>query len=234
MTQPRALHTATLLQDGKVLLAGGGAMDALGTAELYDPATGTFTETGSLTTGRGMHTATLLTDGRVLIVGGIGGEFDVSGSSDSSKPLPTAELYDPATGTFTETGELNTARWMHSSTLLQDGRVLIVGGASADMQTQLTAVEVYDPATGTFTEAGDIPVPYALHSALLLPDGRVLLAGGANQTGSSDLSTLTMYSGIFDPATGELRIPDRSAPGDAGVDARRRPSLMVEGRSMTT
>ena len=172
------------------------------TAELFDPATGTFTQTGSLSTGRGVHTATLLQDGRVLIAGGIAGEFDLSGSGDSAKPLPTAELYDPATGTFTETGELNTARWMHSATLLQDGRVLIVGGTSADMQTPLTTVEVYDPATGTFTESEDIPVPYAMHSALLLPDGRVLLAGSANQTGSSDLSTLTVYSGILDPATG--------------------------------
>jgi hypothetical protein len=202
MTVPRGLHTATLLQDGTVLLVGGGEKDALDTAELFDPATGTFTATGSLTTGRGMHTATLLADGRVLIVGGIGGEFDLSGSSDSAKPLLSGELYDPATGTFTETGQLSTGRWMHTATLLQDGRVLIVGGSSADMQSPLTTAEVYDPATGTFTEAGDIPVPYALHSALLLPDGRVLLAGGANQAGSSDLSTVTLYSGIYDPATG--------------------------------
>jgi len=201
MTAPRALHTATLLQDGTVLLAGGGEQGALDSAELFDPATGTFTATGSLTTGRGVHTATLLADGRVLIVGGIAGEIDLSGSGDSAKPLLTAEVYDPATGTFTETGELTTGRWMHTATLLQDGRVLIVGGTSADMQSPLTTVEVYDPAAGTFTEAGDIPVPYALHSALLLPDGRVLLAGGANQTGSPDLSTVSLYSGIFDPGT---------------------------------
>ena len=202
MTAPRALHTATLLQDGTVLLAGGGEQGALDSAELFDPATGTFTATGSLTTGRGVHTATLLADGRVLIVGGIAGEIDLSGSGDSAKPLLTAEVYDPATGTFTETGELTTGRWMHTATPLQDGRVLIVGGTSADMQSPLTTVEVYDPATGTFTEAGDIPVPYAMHSALLLPDGRVLLVGGANQAGSSDLSTVTMYAGIFDPGTG--------------------------------
>jgi phosphatidylserine/phosphatidylglycerophosphate/cardiolipin synthase-like enzyme len=202
MTMPRALHTATLLQDGRVLLAGG-SEKALDSAELFDPATGTFTATGSLAKGRGMHTATPLADGRVLLVGGIGGDLDLSGSGDSGKPLPIAEVYDPATGTFTETGKLTSRRWMHSSTLLQDGRVLIVGGVSTDMQSQLTAVEIYDPATGTFTEAGDLPVPYALHSALLLPDGRVLLAGGANQSGAGDLSTMTMYSGIYEPATGD-------------------------------
>lgn len=203
MTMPRGLHTATLLQDGTVLLAGGGEKGALDTAELFDPTTGSFTATGRLTSGRTLHTATLLADGRVLIVGGIGQEFDTSGSSDSGKPLRTAELYDPATGTFTETGKLVARRWMHSSTLLPDGRVLIVGGQREDMQSQLTAVEVYDPATGTFTEAGDLPVPYALHSALLLPDGRVLLAGGHTPEGSSDLSTMETYSGIYDPATGD-------------------------------
>ena len=109
----RNQHTATLLANGKVLVAGGG--DNLATAELYDPATGTWTFTGSLNAGRGAHTAALLSDGKVLVAGG-------------GDNLATAELYDPATGTWTFTGSLNAGRYLHTSTLLTNGRVLIAGG----------------------------------------------------------------------------------------------------------
>ena len=111
-------HTATLLPNGKVLVAGGYNGGALTSAELYDPASGTWTATGSLNTARYDHTATLLPNGKVLVAGGI------SNGSD----LTSAELYDPASGTWTATGSLNTARYEHTATLLPNGKVLVAGG----------------------------------------------------------------------------------------------------------
>ena len=116
----RSRHTATLLPNGKVLVAGGnngGA--ALSSAELYDPATGTWTATGSLGTARDRHTATLLPSGKVLVAGGFN-ELDGF--------LSSAELYDPASGTWTATGNLGTARAYHTATLLPNGKVLVAGG----------------------------------------------------------------------------------------------------------
>ena len=125
----RQIHTATLLADGRVLVAGGyDANDAaLASAELYDPKTGTFSPTGSMATARGRHTATLLSDGRVLIAGGGPASWTGAGAY-----LASAELYDPKTGTFSPTGSMATARDGHTATLLADGRVLIAGGDDAD------------------------------------------------------------------------------------------------------
>jgi hypothetical protein len=109
MVTARERHTATLLQSGKVLVAGGvGHSGVLSSAELYDPATGTWTETGSMGTPRGSHTATLLPSGKVLIAGG-------ANYTDGS--LDSAELYDPASGTWTTTGSMSTARGAHMATL---------------------------------------------------------------------------------------------------------------------
>src|SRR5689334_9639712 len=135
MTTPRAGHTATLLSDGKVLVVGG----AEGSAELFDPGTGTFSSTGTPVNARIHHTATLLTDGTVLIVGG---------GATSGGLLASAELYDPHTGTFTATGSMFRAREAHTATLLPDGTVLIAGGGGFGA---LASAEIYDPATGTFT-----------------------------------------------------------------------------------
>src|SRR5579862_9498823 len=118
MTAPRAGHTATLLTNNQVLIAGG---DSGGTAELYDPVSGTFTPTGSMTTPRRSHTATLLRDGCVLIAGGF--------LAGSNTPTTAAELYDPTTATFTAIGDVSplTTQAVHTATLLSDGRVLIAG-----------------------------------------------------------------------------------------------------------
>ena len=123
MSTPRAFHSATLLANGKVLIAGGVSGLAQGatltTAELYDPASATFTLTGSMAAPRAGHTATLLPNATVLLVGG----------NNQSGILATAELYDPATGTFSFTGSLTTARTGHTATLLKSGQVLVIGGA---------------------------------------------------------------------------------------------------------
>jgi WD40 repeat protein len=205
MHAPREFHTATLLADGRVLIAGGlsGApattssvilasfetaetsASVLATAEIYDPATGTFSTTGSMSTFRDNHTATLLNDGRVLVAGG-GGEAYASSTS--------ADIYDPATGTFTKTGSMHTGRWLHTATLLNDGRVLILGGRSPKDSVYRSA-ELYDPRTGTFRTAGNMREGRQQHSATLLEDGRVLIAGGYWSDGQNwrVLSSAEMY-----------------------------------------
>jgi len=173
----RTGHTATLLPDGKVLVAGGCnnlqssevfCNNFLASAEMYDPGTRTFTLVQSMTTARRGHTATLLPDGRVLISGGM----------DGAGGLPSAEIYNPETGLFTATGDMAGARTGHTATLLPDGKVLVAGGKS---DGYLAAGEVYDPAAGTFSPlASTMSAFRAGHSATPLAGGRVLLAGGRN------------------------------------------------------
>ncbi len=123
MTVARAYHTATLLNNGKVLVAGGSAsqVGTLASADLYDPGAGIFTATGSMTVARSQHTATLLSNGKVLIAGG---------------GVASTELYDPSTGTFTATGNMTEVRSQHTANLLPSGMVLIAGGSS-DMSAEL-------------------------------------------------------------------------------------------------
>jgi hypothetical protein len=157
MTMGRNGHTATLLLDGRVLIAGGdgAAMPPGRTAELYDPASGRFVATHSMVRPRVWHSATLLASGQVLIVGG---------TDDTS-----AELYDASTGTFSLTGEMHAPKRWHVATLLTNGNVLIAGDVDA---------ELYDPKTGQFAPAGPYArTLYSLNTATLLPDGRVLFVG---------------------------------------------------------
>ena len=180
-------HTATLLNNGKVLLAGGfdGSNSASATAELYDPAAGTFSATGNLNTAREYHTATLLNNGKVLIVGG----FDSTNSATAN-----AELYDPVAGTFSPTGSLNTARGYHTATLLTNGKVLIAGGVDSTNSVSASA-ELYDPVAGTFAPTGSLSAAREYHTATLLNNGTVLLAGGFN---GSVLASAELY----DPTAG--------------------------------
>jgi WD40 repeat protein len=199
MTMGRDSHTATLLQDGKVLIAGGETYDEARSAELYDPNTGTFAPTGSLVTSHVIATATLLLDGRVLIVGGWelrdGSTWDPYDGSNRVVSA-SAELYDPKTGTFTRTGSLAQARYYHTATRLLDGRVLIAGGALGDFAnpsaTETATAEIYDPATGKFTSTGSMTTPRWTHSATLLGDGRVLMTGSWNDSSAE----------LYDPAKG--------------------------------
>jgi WD40 repeat protein len=178
----RWFHTATLLPNGKVLVAGGwDASDALASAELYDPASGTWTDTGSLATSRGNPTATLLPNGKVLVAGGY---------NDTFGALASAELYDPASGTWTATGSLLTARYVHTATLLPNGQVLVAGGSG--IGGALASAELYDPGSGTWTATGSLAIAREYYTTTLLPDGKVLAAGGFNNTGF-DLSSAELY-----------------------------------------
>jgi hypothetical protein len=216
MGTPRSSHAAALLADGRVLIVGGqtnrstassgsitlasyelaetGSSDILATAELYDPATGTFSPTGSMRDFRHRFTATLLKDGRVLVVGG-GGEGYASRTS--------VELYDPATGTFSRTGSLKSGRWLHTATLLSDGRVLIAGGRSPNDSTY-RAAEVYDSGSGTFSATGSMKTGRQQPTATLLQDGRVLIAGGIEQKDSGSRPQTLSSTELYDPGTGEF------------------------------
>jgi WD40 repeat protein len=177
MAAPRQGMTATLLRNGRVLIAGGDS--ARNTpqpiAELYDPATDTFTQTGSLNGGRSVHTATLLDDGNILLVGGV---------SQNDEVLASAEIYHPLTGEFTSTGSMSMIRYKHAAVLLQGGNVLVLGGSNQeDWQGKYTSAEIYDVRTGTFSRAADLnrerfKLPDA---AVLLQNGNVLVGGGNRQ-----------------------------------------------------
>ena len=182
MSVARSDATATLLNNGMVLIAGGMASgNYLSEAELYNPASGTFTVTGSLNAARELHSATLLNNGMVLIAGG----YNASGF------LGSAELYNPATGTFTVTGSMSTPRRFAPTILLQDGTVLIAGGAGAtDPLQALASAEIYDPVTGTFTPTGNMKVERRLTTGTLLNNGMVLIAGGININGTLDSAEL--------------------------------------------
>lgn len=187
---PRLGHTATLLQDGRVLVVGGSGSDALlDSAELYDPVTGTWSLTASMHLARALHTATLLADGRVLVTGG-------STPSTPSRTTDTAEIYDPATGTWSLTGSMNTARSYSSATRLQDGTVLVAGGFS---DGTLKSAELYDPGTGTWTVTGSLVEARYSHTMTLLHDGRVLVARGSDD---GDLQTTLSSAEIYDPVAG--------------------------------
>jgi hypothetical protein len=197
MVMARSGHTATLLPDGKVLVAGGN-ISVQSSAELYDPSTGTWNATGNMVVARSMHTATLLPDGSVLVAGG----FDVTqppGIGGSPEIVATAELYDPSTGTWSATGSMSTPRQDHTATRLTNGKVLVVGGyrnaipGYESRPAGLNTAELFDSATGTWSATGSMDIVRANHGTTLLPDGKVLVEYGDFFSGSADL---------YDPSAG--------------------------------
>jgi hypothetical protein len=181
MSTTRTRHTATLLVDGTVLLAGGDNSTTVTTADIYDPSADSFHATaGNMTTVRASgHSAVRLLNGKVLIAGG---DYPVTNQGFPG----TAEVFDPVTGTFTATGAMNEFRESPSVTLLHDGTVLVAGGGagvSGIDQTSLNSAELYDPASGTFTLVSPMAVARAYQTATLLNDGSVLIAGGEQRHG---------------------------------------------------
>lgn len=202
MHYARASHTATVLPNGKVLVAGG--FGAAGTsAELYDPATGMWTVTNGMHASRAGATATLLPNGKVLVAGG-------GQSGGSYIPSTSAELYDPTTGTWKVTGSMKKGQVLHTATLLPNGKVLVVGQPDT---------ELFDPAAGTWTDAGSVGSGIAsfVHTATLLPDGKALLVGWYQDTE------------LYDPTAGTWTTTSApsSLPPNRGYDTA---TLLLNGK----
>lgn len=197
MLQSRVNHSATLLRDGRVLVAGGmdEGFNPLRTAEVFDPETNRWSAAGEMRTARTEHSATLLEDGRVLVTGGMNEKLEIVGST---------EIFDPKTGKWFEYESMRTVRRGHFALSLPDGRVAVVGGvgqtlgglgilANIAAVGALLSTEVYDPQTDTWSRASDMLEGHSGGLAVVLKDGRVLIAGGYNQ--AEGLAS----SEIFDP-----------------------------------
>lgn len=192
--------TATLLPGGKILIS------SESSAELYDPATDSFSLTGSMTapyfflggkpTTIPGRAATLLANGKVLLTGGEGGYEDTG----DVHPLASAEFYDSYTGTFTATGDMTMFRRWHAATTLPDGTVLITGGIVDNFLGTSPTAELYNPATGVFAVAGNLETGRFGHQATLLNDGRVLITGGCFSTSPQDAPQALASAEIYTPA----------------------------------
>ncbi len=195
----RIRHTATLLKDGRVLVMGGAVhasapptwLLSLGTAEIFDPTSGTFSQTGNLGTARTAHAATLLKNGNVLVTGGL--VYSTQTGSPIEFALSSTELFDPTKGSFAPTASMTAERGGHSATLLGDGTVLVAGGnfvyiKYGPMRFLLQSndsAEVFDPTGTSVIRTGDMETPRSYHTSTLLQDGRVLVTGGSVYTGQS-------------------------------------------------
>jgi N-acetylneuraminic acid mutarotase len=174
----RTGHTATLLANGHVLVAGGsGAADA----QILDPASATGAAS-TMTAPRRGHTATTLSNGKILVTGG----------TNDAGPFTSAEIYDPAMNSWSAAEPMDTARTGHTATLLADGTVLVTGGCNTDTGDPVSSAEIYDPAGDSWSPAGSLNETRCFHTATLLPDGRVLAVGGLGSDSAS--------AEIYDPA----------------------------------
>ncbi|MGC2695965.1 MAG: kelch repeat-containing protein [Candidatus Angelobacter sp.] len=192
----RFSHTATLLENDKVLVAGGMSRNGvwLDSAELYDPVIDRFVPAGKMSSARAGATATLLPNGTVLIAGGNDG---------SGKSLASAEIYDPATNRFSGTGGMSTPRSHAAAVRLMTGKILIVGGNATGDNDQLTTAEIYDPATGRFVPTGSMHSRRSTFSAVALKDGRVLVMGGLSG-GQYPYHKVEATAEIYDAETGHF------------------------------
>jgi hypothetical protein len=177
LQEKRTGHRAVLVTSGphagEILVIGGtGESGQLASAELYDPVTGVWSAAGSLANARRNFTATVLTSGpsagQVLVAGGTQGVFTLS----------SAELYDPITGTWSATADLQDGRQLHTSTRLPNGTILVAGGIKGGAFLPLASAEVYDPAAATWTTTGTMATARSDHATVLLPTGLALALGG--------------------------------------------------------
>lgn len=197
MLTKRAYFGADMLPGGKILAVGGcttfninGCANVTVKTEIYDPATGKWSATGSMTVARGALTATMLTNGKVLAAGGQNAAGDA---------LASSELYNPATGKWTLTGKMNVARDEHTAVLLANGNVLALGGENINgISTAKT--ELYNPATGKWTLTGNLNTGRLEHTATLLMNSNVLISGGKKVTLLTE--TVLASAELYNPATG--------------------------------
>jgi hypothetical protein len=189
MNIARTQHTATALQDGRVLVVAG-ALNSPLSAEVYDPVTDVWTATPNMVSAReGNHTATRLPNGRVLVAGGGRG----------LTYLAAAEIYDPMAGTWTATGNMSRFRIGHSATLLNNGFVLVAGGSEGTYPyAGVASAELYNPATGTWAATGSMTYPRCCHTAALLASGQVLVAAGSHLT--NQIRTAELYDPVLSAA----------------------------------
>ncbi len=214
MTQKRFLHTATLLKNGSVLIAGGNTGSITNTAEVYVWSYGFSATTGNMTDSRENHTATS------IVTGPNAGDALIAGGLDAAgNVLATAELYSPTPGTFALTGSMTHPRYLHTATQLSGGDILITGGEDGTGAVLATA-EVYNPVTATFASVGSMTTARALHTAVLITSGPkkgdVLIAGGIDNGGNT-LSTAELFNpktGKF-AATGSMEVGRSSQDGTA-------------------
>jgi N-acetylneuraminic acid mutarotase len=235
-------HTATLLRDGNVLIAGGldGANNGLASAEVYNPATNKWSPAGSMATARLDHTATLLPSGKVLVAGGLDGPFP-------SSSLASAELYDPTTNTWSAAAPMMGSRARQTATLLADGRVLVVGGVSVTLRegglfpNRPASAEIYDPQSNHWSTTAPMGFSRFDQTATRLADGRVLVAGGQGDAGI--LKSTEIYNATEDrwinaapmgvPRFGHvatlLRNGDVFVAGGIGEEANSLPITLTSG-----
>jgi hypothetical protein len=212
----RFSHTATLLRNNQVLVAGGMERNGvwLSSAELFDPASERFIAAGNMSVPRAGATATLLNNGKVLIAGG---------ATSAGKSLASAELFDPATGMFAVTGSMNTPRSHAVAVLLQDGKVLVAGGGTAGDDRKTDSAELYDPAQGRFIPTGSMQRPRSYDTAVRLTNGRVLVAGGMSY-GDFPNPEIEASAEIFDPASGRF-----TATGSMGFARYKQGMALLPG-----
>ena len=207
LNTPRTFHTATLLQNGQVLVVGGeSGTTFLTSAELYNSATGKWTVTGSTATSRMDHVATLLPNGEVLVAGGY------LGVDSSYHPIytATAELYNPSTGRWTPAANMTVPRAFAGAALLPNGQVLVAGGSNADGTSNTTA-ELYNPSTGAWTATSNMPIGES-SPATVLANGQVLVAGGDGGE-------------LYNPSTGRwTKTPALYYFGSTGISATLLPN----------
>jgi N-acetylneuraminic acid mutarotase len=203
METGRINHTATLLANGRVLVAGGfGAGPVvLGTAELYDPVSGTWSSAASMGVPRAKHVAVRLLDGTVLVAGG---------QLANGPPTASAEIYHPSSDTWTSTEPMSVARLNFTATVLLDGRVLVTGGVGGDGRGVAVekSAEIYDPLVGQWESAGKMANRRFSHAAVRLADGRVLVVGGA---GGGEDCPYTKTAEVYAPSANEWQAADRMA-----------------------
>jgi Kelch motif protein/galactose oxidase-like protein len=200
MTLARAGHTATLLRSGKVLVAGGATdsnTQVTSSAELYDPATESWTVTGSMKSARTLHAAVLLRSGKVLVTGGYAPlEGGAMSPATPFGAMASAEVYDPDSGIWTETSTMPVPSAALTAIVLRSGNVFVAPGRGS--QGDVAPAELYDPVSQSWSVIGNLIKPFHVGSATLLPSGKVLVISGRSETAQ-----------IYDPATGAWGLTGR-------------------------